>query len=87
MMFWYGSGMGAWGYAVTALSMVAFWALVILAIIGLVQYLSRGTGPSRARSAPEETLADRFARGEIDEQDYRQRLDILHAVSRPSPHD
>ncbi|HZS20385.1 MAG TPA: SHOCT domain-containing protein [Pseudonocardiaceae bacterium] len=29
-------------------------------------------------------LAERFARGEIDEQEYRQRLDTLRGVSRPS---
>jgi putative membrane protein len=30
MMWWYGSGMSGWGYAVMTLGMVVFWALVIV---------------------------------------------------------
>jgi len=82
MMFWYGSGMGAWGYALMTLSMVVFWGLVVLAIVGLVQYLSRGAAPSGARPTPDEVLAERFARGEIDEESYRRGLETLHSLTR-----
>jgi putative membrane protein len=36
-----------------------------------------------SRSTPEQMLAERFARGEIDEQEYHQRLDTLGGKSRP----
>ncbi len=39
-------------------------------------------GPSRAA---ESTLAERFARGDIDEKDYRARLEVLQANARPQP--
>lgn len=52
------------------------WGLVWLAVIATVVTLlwRRGAGDTRsARSA----LADRFARGDIDEQEYRERLTVL----------
>lgn len=36
-------------------------------------------GPGAGRSAAEVVLADRFARGDIDEQEYRARLEVLRA--------
>jgi putative membrane protein len=47
------------------------WALIIVCVIALVRYLRRST------PAAEEMLAERFARGEINEQEYRERLDVL----------
>lgn len=52
----------------------------------LVRGLSRpfeqayGTRPS-----PEQLLAERFARGEIDEEDYRRRLATLTGADRTRP--
>jgi putative membrane protein len=62
--------------------MVLFWGIVILGIIGLVRYLTSGDRSTASRSTPEYVLAQRFARGEIDEQEYRQRLAVLHGKPR-----
>ena len=57
-------------------------ALVVLGLIALVRYLQvTGGRVPEERVTPEELLAERFARGEIDEQDYRARLDALRARS------
>jgi putative membrane protein len=80
MMWWYGPGMNGWGYGLMTVSMVLFWALIILGVVALVRYLARGDkGPTAAttRPTPEDLLAERFARGEIDEQEYRNRLNTL----------
>ncbi len=73
--------MSGWGYALMTVSMVLFWALIILGVIALVRYLARGdrSGDQAAapRATPEQVLAERFARGEIDEQDYLRRRDQL----------
>jgi len=80
-MFWYGDGMSGWGIALMTVSTVLFWGLVIVGIVALVRYASRSpqqTGlPQADRRAPDQVLADRFARGEIDEQEYQRRLDVL----------
>lgn len=80
MMFWYGDGMSGWGYVLMTVGMVAFWALVIVGIVMLVRAAApRSTPPpSGYAPTPEEVVAMRFARGEIDEDEYRRRLDALH---------
>jgi putative membrane protein len=82
-MFWYGGGMSGWGYALMMISMVLFWALVIAGVVALVRFFTRADQSTTAESTPEQILAARFARGEIDEQEYHHRLDVLRSGSRP----
>ncbi|HEY5225008.1 MAG TPA: hypothetical protein VIJ18_18415 [Microbacteriaceae bacterium] len=42
-----------------------------------------GRGPKNATPPAERTLAERFAQGDIDETEYRARLEVLRA-NRPS---
>ena len=83
MMWWYGSPMGGWGAVFMTITTVLFWVLIIVGVIALFRYLNRGDRPTISQSTPEQMLAERFARGEIDEQEYRQRLNTLRGVSRP----
>ncbi|HXV93823.1 MAG TPA: SHOCT domain-containing protein [Pseudonocardia sp.] len=90
MMYWWGDQMSWWGWALMSISMVAFWALVIAGIVALVRYARTSGGDRRSeqlsRPAPEQVLAERYARGEIDEDEYRRRLDTLdtRASGRPA---
>lgn len=53
-------------------------ALVITGIVLLARHFSGGGGSgARGTRDAEEVLAQRLARGEIDEADYRSRLDAL----------
>ncbi|MCX2929093.1 SHOCT domain-containing protein [Mycobacterium sp. CVI_P3] len=88
MMFWYDHNMGGWGYAGMAIGMVLFWILIIVGIIALVRFTS-GTSPAPEApqvlpygETPEQVLAARFARGEIDEAEYQHRLGVLRSHSR-----
>ncbi|SDL88257.1 putative membrane protein [Geodermatophilus siccatus] len=87
MMGWNGWGhMTGWGWAATTLASLLFLALLGLVAWVVVRAVRRpGDGPSRApRTAGPDTaerlLADRFARGEIDEDEYRRRLATLRSV-------
>jgi putative membrane protein len=84
MMHWYWP-MGSWGYVLMTLSMVVFWGLLIAGGIALFRYLGRsGARPEIAPTrTPEQILDERFARGELDEDEYRQRLDTLRSA-RPA---
>ncbi|HEY0229238.1 MAG TPA: SHOCT domain-containing protein [Mycobacterium sp.] len=79
----YDHDMGWWGWAGMAVGMVLFWALVIGGIVALVAYITgdrdgRQIPPGATLTAsPEQVLADRFARGEINETEYRDRLAAL----------
>jgi len=79
MMYWYG-GSGGWSYALMGLSMVVFWGLVIVGVIFVVRTLAADRrSPLSFRSHdPQIVLGQRFARGEIDETEYRQRLKVLN---------
>jgi putative membrane protein len=70
MWWWHGS---AWGWLAMTLVMVAFWGLVIWAVVAV----ARGDRPTNSTSDPEAMLAGRFAAGEIDEDEYRSRLATL----------
>ena len=86
---WWGHGMSGWGYAGMAIGMVLFWTLIVVGIIVLIRF-SAGTTQPRAISryqpfseSPEQLLAARFARGEIEESEYQQRLAVLRSALRP----
>ena len=82
-MWGYNWGWGEW-ILMTSL-MVVFWAAVITAIVLAVRYLanarssgdgrSRPSGPEQSRA--EQVLGERFARGEIDDDEYRSRMKTL----------
>jgi putative membrane protein len=80
-MFWYGNNMNGWGYAGMGIGMVLFWALIIVGIVALVRFSSGSQQDGRPRFTdgppPEQVLAGRFARGEIDETQYRERVAVL----------
>lgn len=72
---------GWWGWLVMTMVMVAFWGLLIW---GVAWFASsrRDSGPGAAGPSPEQILARRLARGEIDEQEYRRRLGALSPTDR-----
>ena len=75
---WMWGGWGWGGWMLMTLAMVLFWALVITAV---VRYLTGSSHPNQASPssarAAEDVLAERFARGEIDDDEYRQRMTTL----------
>jgi len=87
MMFWYGHDMSGWGYAGMVIGMILFWILIIVGIIALIRFSSgafrTGTSPSleTVDDSPAQILASRFARGEIDETEYHQRLAVLRRTA------
>jgi putative membrane protein len=79
MMWWPDGGMNGWGWVAMTVTMVLFWGLLIVGGVLVVRTLNRPPGDSSgiARPTPEQVLAERFARGEIDEDEYRRRLSTL----------
>ncbi len=82
---WRGGWNGA-DWALMGLGMLIFWALVVVGVVWLVRTLrvpgggtqdqawpGRGGTSSNARAI----LDERFARGELTEEEYRQGRDLL----------
>ena len=65
-----------WGWiGVGMVHMLLFWALIILAIVTLVRYLS-GTSSESTRETnkvPLDILKERYARGEIEKPDFEEK--------------
>jgi len=94
MMWWWGDGggMGAAGW-IGMIFMILFWIAVVVGIVYLIRYLvSRPSGDTRRESqfgpSPQEgkpdalrTLEDRYAKGEIDREEFLQRRNDLMGKS------
>jgi putative membrane protein len=73
----YGWGIGGWGVFLMAVTTVLFLVLLAAGVVALT-----GIGGGRLdTAAPEQVLADRFARGEIDDDEYLRRLQVLGSAA------
>ncbi len=90
---WDGEGWGVGHWLLMGFGMLLFWVLVVAAIVWLVRYLTVDRaahhGPAGPvgpvgpvgppRSTAQEILDERYARGEISDEEYRTRRDTLAA--------
>lgn len=78
---WDGWGWGGW--ALMVVLMVLFWGAIVVGVVALVRYGRERREPPppvdqhRPPSALD-VLDERFARGEIDADEYAKRRDLLH---------
>jgi putative membrane protein len=79
MMYWADGSWGWGGWLVMVTLMIAFWGLLAWVAVALLRAAKDRPNQqdSSGNRSPEAVLADRFARGEIEEDDYRQRSDVL----------
>ena len=71
-----GWDMNGWGWAWMTLTMLIGASLVVLTVVLLYRGSESG-GQVRQSETPVETLSHRFARGEIDEAEFRRCRDAL----------
>ncbi len=91
-MGWYhGSGWGPGSWLGMGLGMLVFWGLLIFGVIALVRWVGQPRGPASPAPGPDMSgssapttaagalriLDERFAAGEVAEEDYLRRRDIL----------
>jgi len=76
-------GWGGGGWIMMGLVMVVFWGVVITLVVLAVRYFTSDRGGSRgpqqgpSANRAEDLLAERFARGDIDEDEFRRRMTLL----------
>lgn len=68
---WIGMGLGMLLWVV--LAVVVVW-LIVRGLIALERTRTDGSGAA----GPDEILRERFARGEIDAEEFKKRLELLH---------
>jgi putative membrane protein len=80
---------GGWGWGWMILMMVMmllFWCAVIAVIVWLIRGASRGPAPREpdlSKETPGQILDRRLAEGEISEEDYRARREVLAGRGEP----
>lgn len=72
----YGHMMG-WGHGYSGPFLMLFWLVVLVAAVVLVIRLLDGRGGAAGGSSALATLDERFARGEIDAEEYQARKKLL----------
>jgi len=79
---WRDGGWGPGAWIAMGLMMLAFWGLVAAVVVYVVRNVGhRPSGPA-ASAGPDEALRildERFARGEIDGDEYNQRRELLRS--------
>lgn len=68
---------GGWGMGFGFLFMILFWVLIILSIVALIRWLMTDRAQDRRAlprdKTPLEIVQERYARGEIDREEYEQK--------------
>jgi putative membrane protein len=69
MMDGYGYGMSSGMWILSAI----FWILIFVGLVLLIKYLWERAGPKGAQELPLEILKKRFARGEINKEEFEEK--------------
>ena len=78
-MGWHMDDWGWGGWLTMTAGMVAFWAVVAWVVVAAI----RAGRPSSPRTPdPEQLLAQRFAAGEIEDDEFHRRLDSLRGAAK-----
>jgi putative membrane protein len=66
---------GGWSMGFGLIFMLLFWALVILGIAALIRWLTTRPSPGKNSrdKTPLEIVQERYARGEIDREEFEQK--------------
>jgi len=87
MMGWGNHGYGMWGDGgFGGIMMIVFWGLIIVGVVLVIRYFisgqvpgNKGSSPYEAPSDPLQILRERYARGEIDTEEYEERRKTLES--------
>jgi putative membrane protein len=87
-MMYYGPGIGGWGMALMIVGNLIFWGLLITVAVLVARYirLDRITSLPPAEVSPQQIAAQRFARGEINQDEYLRLLQVLSGGSAEASH-
>lgn len=81
--YWNDGWNGPWSWILMAIMMIMFWGGLVWLVVTLTRRtphtapLTPGLPAPNTQRAPQDILAERFASGQIDPEDYRQRLQAL----------
>jgi putative membrane protein len=86
-MMYYGPGMNGWSMTFMIIGNLVLWGLLIFGAVLVARYVWPGARAfsSPAELSPQQIAAQRFARGEINDQEYQHLLQVLSGGSAEVP--
>lgn len=80
--YWHYGGDWGWGHMIFgSVMMLLFWGVIIVGIVIVVRWLAGGVSQQSSSSSGQkrslEILEERFARGEIDKEEFEERKRLL----------
>lgn len=88
MMGYYNGNWGVGDWLVMGAMMLVFWGSVIALVVWVAQSNRSGDQQPSNRGprtdGPDEILAERFARGDIDEDEFQRRRELMQGTSSTS---
>jgi putative membrane protein len=79
---WHHDGWGPGAWIAMGLTMLAFWGLVVAVVVYVIRNVGHGPSGHAAAAGGDEALRildERFARGEIDSDEYTRRRELLRS--------
>jgi len=81
MMGYYDGDWGAGDWLAMSAMMLVFWASVIVLVVWAARSFHSGDRQAGSPGAgPDEVLAERYALGEIDDEEFHRRRELLHSA-------
>ncbi len=71
------NGFSGWGMGLGFIFMLLFWGLLILGVAALIRLLMTSSSRGPRDKSPLEIVQERYARGEIDREEYDQKKSDL----------
>ena len=81
MMGYYNGDWGVGEWLAMSAMMLVFWGSVIALVVWAARSFGSGGQQSSSRGPdPDAVLAERYARGDIDEDEFKRRRELLHST-------
>jgi putative membrane protein len=77
MFYMHDAGWGWW--LLISVGMVAFWGLIVVAVVWFIRRQPTELGEAPPRETPDEIVRRRLAEGEISMDEYERLREVLHA--------